>query len=581
MTRWAHAARVPSDAHPRKLGGQVVRDLLTILACVAVAACGPAGDSGASASPVAASSALPITSPSVTPLATPTSSSTPRPFAAADWGRIADPTFADRYGTTSMSAVAISGDTVVAVGSGPRGAAAWRSGPDGTWRRAPDDPSIQGGTMTDIVATPSGWVAVGQHGTEAAAWTSSDGLSWTPATVEAAGADPDSEFGSLMQHVAAGPDGLVAIGPGRDIESRPAEWASADGRTWTIVSDPIPGIGAANDIALMPAGWFVIVGAPADDVGSEEAWSSADGRTWTPLPGMTGMWVHAVAPWRGGIVAVGSVSDEDAGVEAPAVWVMAPDGGWERAANVPGSTTARDVSISAVAATADRIIATGPSPTGGVGIWISEDGTTWRLVDSPGLEGPEGEFEPRDIAADASRLVVVGEFPNGEASSTWSASVWTDPAPSQPAGPVPATVAHPCPVGAVALVDVAEMTSEERLACFGQRDLTLRGYLGQYDDPGMTAFPATPAWLADDTSCCRPFMPLPGMIQDIVWLPVAFPPEGPRQGTIKVEAAIEVTGHFDDPRSATCREHGVPKARSIASCRDTFVITSVTPIDRP
>jgi hypothetical protein len=76
-------------------------------------------------------------------------------------------------------------------------------------------------------------------------------------------------------------------------------------------------------------------------------------------------------------------------------------------------------------------------------------------------------------------------------------------------------------------------------------------------------------------------MPLAGRPQDIVFLPVAFDPSGPRQAKIRDLAPIAVTGHFDDPRATRCREQGVSAARSIAACRAQFVITSVKRIDHP
>ena len=338
-----------------------------------------------------------------------------------------------------------------------------------------------------------------------------------------------------------------------------------------------------DDIGVTPDGQFMIVGqSNVDGSSSGAAYRSSDGRTWTGVASVTGASLRGFVSWRGGIVAVGTALNPDIDTEIPVVWTMTPKGTWTKVKKLPGSgKNDRDVSIVAITATADHLIATGPSPSGGIGIWVSSDGASWTLEKSPGLEGPSGEFEPSDIAVVGDGLVVVGDFPNGDPSHTWSASVWTDPAPEQPAGPVQATVAHPCPVAAAALVDVAEMTPGQRLACFGRHNLTLRGYLGQFGDSGTTAFPATPSWLADDTSCCRPFMPLRGMSQDIVGLPVAFDPAGPRQSRIKDEAAIQVTGHFDDARAKTCREQGVKAAVSIKACREQFVVTSVTHIDRP
>ncbi len=525
---------------------------------------------------MADASATPVAIVTAGPTPTPTPTPPPPPFVASDWGRVAVPAFADRYGTTSMRAVAVSGATVVAVGSGPRGAAAWWTGPDGTWRQALDDPSFQGAKMTDVVATSSGFVAVGQHGDEAAAWTSTDGASWIAAAVAAAGADPNSESGSLMLRVATGPQGLVAIGPGKETETGPAEWSSTDGRDWSIAADPIPGVAAATDIGVLPDGRYVILGASPD--GSETsagAWTSTDARSWTPMPSSPISGLTAFVPWRGGIVAVG-------GDEKPVIYDMASNGEWSVVEHVPGSETEdRSVYVTAITATADRLIATGASPKGVVGIWSSEDGMAWTLADSPGLNGPEGEFEPSDIAAAGSQIVVVGDFPNHDASFTWSASVWTNPAPERPAPTTPVAVAHPCPTTAPALIDVAEMTPDERLGCFSRRDLTLRGYLGQYSDPGVNGDPPKPTWLADDTACCRPFMPLAGMPQDVVYLAVAFDPSRQRALRLPDGAAIEVTGHFDDARSKSCRGGGESTRKMIQDCRLQFVVMNFKTIDEP
>jgi hypothetical protein len=423
--------------------------------------------------------------------------------------------------------------------------------------------------MDDVVAVGSGFVAVGAHAGHPAAWTSPDGLTWLPSTVETPPVDANGEGGSVMQHVVAGPHGLAAIGTGRDSQIGPAVWVSPDGLEWTIAVDPLPG--------------FMIVGSPnAEDGPPITAWRSTDARHWKPVADITGTWLRGFVTWRGGIVAVGSASNAETDLEIPAIWTMTTGGVWHRVQKVPGAGhNDRDVSLVAVTATPDHLIATGPSPSGGIGIWISTDGTSWTRTKSPGLEGPEGEFEPTDIAVAGDGVVVVGDFPNGDPSSTWAAAVWTDPAPEQPAGPKPVAVAHPCPPGAATLVDVAEMTSTERLACFGRHDLALRGYLGGFGDGGMTAFPATPGWLADDTSCCRPLLPLAGRPQDIVFLPVAFDPAAPRQSKFQDGAAIQVTGHFDDRRATSCREDGVRAARSILACRQRFVVTSVTRIDRP
>jgi hypothetical protein len=578
---------------PGRTGRKAVRGLVALVTCLAVAACGAdPSPTPASASPVAAvPSATPVISPTARPTASPVPP-TPDPaaFVATDWGRVAAPAFSDRVGSTGMAAVAASGDQVVAVGRGPIGAVVWTYGEDRVWRRAPDSPSFDDSRMDDVVALASGgFAAVGAHRGLPAAWASPDGATWTPATVEVPKPDPNGEGGSAMQHVTRGPGGLAAIGTGRDSGTGPAVWTSVDGLRWTIAVDPMAGISAGSDIGVTddigatPDGQFMIVGsANGEGDGAAAAWRSSDARKWIPVTEITGTWLRGFVPWRGGIVAVGSSSTEDLGLNVPVVWVMDPSGKWSQIQHVPGSTGAdRDVSLVAITATADHLVATGPSPTGVVGVWISTDARKWTLIDSPGLAGPEGEFEPTDVADTNQGLVVVGDFPNEDPSSTWSASVWTDPAPGQPAGSKPVAVVHPCSPSAATLIDIAEMTPNERLACFGRRDLTLRGYLGGLGDGGMTAFPPTLGWLADDTSCCRPLLPLAGRPQDVVFLPVAFDPSGPRQAKIPDLAAIAVTGHFDDPRATKCREEGVSVARSVKACRARFVITSVKRIVHP
>ena len=436
--------------------------------------------------------------------------------------------------------------------------------------------------MDDVTATASGFVAVGRRGLQPAAWTSTDGSAWMPAKVEALDLDPDADGGSVMHRVAAGPNGLIAVGNGRGGVGDAALWESADGADWTLVADPLSDIVAVTDIGVMPDGRFVLAGASSVDDGWRAGiWGSSDDRTWTAMPGFPGGSIAAFVPWRGGLVAVGTESTEDRVVDIPAIWMMTSDGVWDRIADVPGNTIDdRDVSISAITVTADRLVATGPSPTGVVGIWTSTDGRSWMLADEPGLNGPEGRFEPRAIVAAADRLVVVGEFPNEDPSFTWSAAVWTNPAPGRPAGPTPAVVAHPCPTSVATLVDVAELTPPERLECFAGRDITLRGYLGGWDG-GVTAFPATPGWLADTASCCRPLLPLPGRIQDVVFLAVAFEPAIANQSSLPDETVVEVTGHFDDKRAQTCRQRDVAAATIIEACRQQFVVTSLARIGRP
>lgn len=132
--------------------------------------------------------------------------------------------------------IAASRGTIVAVGTngdpnyGPVGAWQWTAATG--WRRARVMPDA-GGAMRAVIATASGFVAVGLNGHDdgALAWTSPDGLAWTAAPDQAA-----FHYGQLamrMQSIVAGPTGFVAGGWRSDVGKGSAvTWTSTDGVSW-------------------------------------------------------------------------------------------------------------------------------------------------------------------------------------------------------------------------------------------------------------------------------------------------------------------------------------------------------------
>jgi hypothetical protein len=132
--------------------------------------------------------------------------------------------------------VAANAHAVVAVGTngdpnyGP--AAAWRWTSDGGWARGHVGPTDRG-AMRAVAATSSGFVAVGQNGTDKGAmtWTSEDGLDWTAAPDQTGFHYFDQPV--RMQAVVATKGGLVAAGWRSDAGKGSAvTWTSADGTTW-------------------------------------------------------------------------------------------------------------------------------------------------------------------------------------------------------------------------------------------------------------------------------------------------------------------------------------------------------------
>lgn len=168
-------------------------------------------------------------------------------------------------------------------------AAAWVSTDEGaTWARATVAGSADA-AMNDVVATADGFVAVGidghpSGGTQmigsrgAAVWTSSDGSSWTrvPGVSSFAGAE--------MTRVIEGGATLVAVGvdmpTGGAYRTAPI-WSSTDGRSWTRAS--VDGMTALDSEEVDGVVWvgsrFVVVG--SQELGPTDLeWMSPDGREW-------------------------------------------------------------------------------------------------------------------------------------------------------------------------------------------------------------------------------------------------------------------------------------------------------------
>jgi len=261
-----------------------------------------------------------------------------------------------------MEAVVAGGPGLVAVGydegAGDRedgggwakDAAVWTS-PDGiTWTRVPHDEAVFGGPnsqrMNGIVAGGPGLVAVGYDNSaagwagansNAAVWTSPDGLTWTRV--------PDSEvFGDYrwqtMTAVAAGGPGLVAVGyDGIATNHDAAVWTSPDGVIWARVPHDEAVFGgpeaqAMNAVVAAGPGLVAVGYAGVVNDPDTAVWTSPDGATWTRVPhdagvfgGLDSEWMNGLVAGGPGLVAVGysTASRGWVGVDTDAmVWVSPP-----------------------------------------------------------------------------------------------------------------------------------------------------------------------------------------------------------------------------------------------------------------
>ncbi len=178
-------------------------------------------------------------------------------------------------GTATMNAVVAVGTSFVAVGEAGSEAGAWTSVDGLTWRRATVAPSrfpaSQRQVITDLVVGSAGLVAVGfealrDDGTLAAAWTSDDGARWQRVPDAVAGGN--AQRYEAMTGVAAGELGFAAAGwshPGQpDAEPRAAFWTSRDGASWRRVPDKDSTLGAGGWVGDLAAGRTGFVATSSD-----------------------------------------------------------------------------------------------------------------------------------------------------------------------------------------------------------------------------------------------------------------------------------------------------------------------------
>jgi hypothetical protein len=218
------------------------------------------------------------------------------------WIEIDSPSWREGW-TGRAKAIAGGPSGVVAIGAEGPGCCMNPDGPaiighstDGvTWTWLSDAPEFAHASFTDVEATRDGFVLVGWVGeTEAdarergewqptgrpAAWTSTDGRSWTAADVQG----PELAGGRLTQ-VLVGDEGLFATGVASPTEQwweTTSGWASVDGRSWDLIGalgEDVPAISVMASDGLR----MVILGRESPETLELAGWTSTDGTDWTRL----------------------------------------------------------------------------------------------------------------------------------------------------------------------------------------------------------------------------------------------------------------------------------------------------------
>jgi hypothetical protein len=332
-------------------------------------------------------------------------------------------------------------DTLVAFNGGylglglsqpPSEAAAWRSSDAMTWTRVPDLPAPQGSGISAAVVQGGAVVAVGTSGGRAAVWRTADGVAWTAAQLAA----PPAGFTEQLTAIASAGSGFVAGGYEQSSSAtRTATlWRSADGVTWSrpsisgsLTSAPAGEAGSTEITGIADGtSGLVAVGISGDERrGQAGAWRSPDGgASWQPVssPSFGAGRMLAVATLGSSFVAVGENVDQTA-AEA---WTSADGSTWQEAPAQPGlENGGLQMVMTAVAASAANsgVVAAGWRTDAGNGsavVWRSADGITWDRL-------------PQDVTFSGAGLACVIASPRVLVAGTmgWpdthAAQVWVAP----------------------------------------------------------------------------------------------------------------------------------------------------------
>ncbi len=273
-----------------------------------------------------------------------------------------------------LTGVATRGSTIVVVGRGPKGPAAWVSTIPGRWQAAAI-PAMEG-AMTTVTATADGFLAAGYRGPEfgaadAALWRSSDGARWQPIS------DGPPLADGRVGAVAQARTGLVAVGTTGDTSAgRAAAWVSRDGLQWTRApAQPSLEDGAMLSVTATAGGLAAVGRIASGDRAA--AWTSTDGLAWTRAP--------------------------------------------DAASFASSSTYAPHAEMSDVLATDDSLVAVGwnsSASNGSAVVWTSTDGLAWtRATAESGFSG--GGMN--GVALGRRVIVAVGStgWPDTHAATAW------------------------------------------------------------------------------------------------------------------------------------------------------------------
>jgi hypothetical protein len=466
-----------------------------------------------------------------------------------------------------------------------------------TWLRLAADPI--GPTFSSIAGGSPGWVAASDEPNDSnrqtVLWFSTDGTAWErlPDQAGIASANIATSEGNPLT---AGPAGFAAVGQTIEASSTvSAVWTSRNGRTWTEATALLGT--DVGQVLVLPTGFLSFSGGCC--VGPGGLLFSSGGTAWRDVSSDTGS-PYAMSA---GLVVVASLGTKLIAPRAGPKGVVESytgdlarlaDGGpiaWQHDATADAAFTG--ASVSAIAAGAGSVLVLGFDRTSLEPIsWTSPDGRTWTRTaldpatfggGVPGLAAASGSADGSSFAAIGFRANTAGDV----RSQVWRSADGTawSAVDGDVLGTPPAVATGPCPATTPTVVDdFLLMTPPLWPACFGDRTLTVRGFVASCECGGTTQQRATPAWLIDPLGISA-FSLVPAIVQAAtggggfgVMIDPSHPVTVPEAGE-----HVELTGHFADPAAASCRVFPndgafgpvLPREQTVALCRQAFVVTAI------
>jgi len=568
--------------------------LVPLLVSLLVGACGSADPSAspvASPASPAATSTLPATA-----AATPSPTATPAPVVRA-LSLYSLPQADDLFRGAKVASMAGGRAGVVILGTDIASGAliSWTSADGDGWQRhwLPGS-TFGGGSPEKLLGGDFGYLAVGWRASGLqlvdALWLSKDGLAWQPIPVDAMPEGP-------ITGLAVGPVGIAVAVSTADGGTVVAN--STDGGSWRTTRLPGVDVGS-NGLAPLPGG-FLIVGSiksldtSGNTVSRNMAWRSRDGIAWTGDGGLAR-----------------SIFGAQDSIEG---WVSSPYGltGWDVSGGISVVTAAGLQALPHAPSSYGHIVG-GPTAL----LWVAGvsldgacsaawqfDGAAWIPLDN--VSGGLACLDATAPIALGAAPIAGGAVVYGLLGADYRRVAWLvrstgqrpvgtaagGPIPRGPSTSIPDPLAvtvdqlSACPPKPTSVGAIIDLDPALAVGCFGSEQLSFRAWVV---DPGQgyggTCGEFTPRWILE---CVLPDYLLSGGL--------GVDPNSVGAGTLHgmrspsatgdltgVGRWVQVTGHFDDPVSPTCRYGGDsgptigfeperPRAEAVLECRKVFVVT--------